>query len=164
MTEATPKKEWQAVFIKALRNAPNVTEAAEKAGVNRQYVYRVRDTDEAFAAEWDDALAKSVDEAERELFRRAVKGVRKPVYQNGKQVGEIQEYSDTLLIFLLKSHRAERYRDRTENMNVDVSMLSDEAIERLAKGESLFSILANTRAGRKGTEKETGGASGSPAD
>jgi hypothetical protein len=38
----------------------------------------------------------------------------KPVFQNGEQVGVIREYSDTLLIFLLKGHRPERFKDRRE--------------------------------------------------
>lgn len=150
-TKPTPKKRWMRKFVDQLRLEPNVTNAAIAAGVNRQYVYDVRNEDQDFAREWDEALAVSVDKAEAELFRRAVEGVSKPVYQGGQLVGEIQEYADTLLIFLLKSHRPERYRERSENFNIDVSMLNDEAVDRLAKGESLYSILANSRAGRAGT-------------
>jgi hypothetical protein len=55
------------------------------------------------------------DQLEQEARRRAHDGVRKPVYQGGKRVGYIQEYSDTLLIFLLKGLRPEKYRERFEH-------------------------------------------------
>lgn len=55
------------------------------------------------------------DRLEREAMRRAHEGVRKPVYQGGKRVGFIQEYCDTLLIFLLKGLRPEKYREWFEH-------------------------------------------------
>lgn len=75
----------------------------------------MRDEDPDFAAAWDEALASSLDDAEGELYRRAVKGTLKPVYQGGAKVGSIREYSDTLLIFLLKSHKPSVYRETTRN-------------------------------------------------
>ena len=50
--------------------------------------------------------------AEDELFRRAVEGVEQPVYQLGKLVGHVREYSDKLLELYLKSHAPEKYMDR----------------------------------------------------
>jgi hypothetical protein len=47
---------------------------------------------------------------EDEAVRRAYEGVERPVFQGGKQVGVVREYSDTLLIFLLKALRPEKYR------------------------------------------------------
>jgi hypothetical protein len=35
------------------------------------------------------------------------------VYQGGKQVGFVQDYSDTLLIFMLKGRRPQKFRDNT---------------------------------------------------
>ena len=54
------------------------------------------------------------DMLEDEAVRRAKDGVERPVYQGGKLVGHVQEYSDTLLIFLLKGARPEKYRDRVQ--------------------------------------------------
>jgi hypothetical protein len=36
---------------------------------------------------------------------RAVEGVERPVFQRGQQVGTIREYSDRLLMFMLKARR-----------------------------------------------------------
>jgi len=41
--------------------------------------------------------------------RRARDGVEEPIFHQGKNVGTVRKYSDTLLIFLLKSHKPERY-------------------------------------------------------
>ncbi|MDP2936788.1 MAG: hypothetical protein Q8O86_09895 [Dehalococcoidia bacterium] len=46
------------------------------------------------------------------------KGTEKPVFQGGQQVGVVREYSDVLLIFLLKGARPEKYRD---NLKADVN-------------------------------------------
>ena len=51
---------------------------------------------------------------EPEAIRRAVDGVEKAVYYRGAQVGVEREYSDTLLIFLLKGWKADRYTERRE--------------------------------------------------
>ena len=46
------------------------------------------------------------DALEAEARRRAVEGVRKPVFYQGVICGWVGEYSDTLLIFLLKGFGA----------------------------------------------------------
>lgn len=130
-TKRTPKKrrEWKKAFLAALAKSPNVSAAARKARIARAAVYEARE-DEPFAKAWDDALASAIDDAEGEMYRRAVKGTRKPVYQGGVKVGEIQEYSDTLLIFLLKAHKPEKYRER---MQIDVNALDSAITDELAR-------------------------------
>lgn len=78
-------------------------------------MYQLRDEDPAFAAEWDNALQEAMDNAEGETYRRAVKGTLKPVFHKGEEVGKIREYSDTLLMFWLKAHRPEKYRETVRN-------------------------------------------------
>src|SRR5574337_1699712 len=65
-----------------------------------------------FSAAWDAALELGTDSLEDEAVRRAHEGTLKPVYQGGKKVGTIREYSDTLLIFMLKARRPERFKER----------------------------------------------------
>lgn len=115
--KATPKKarrNWRTPFLAALRQAPNVSGAAGKAGIDRNTAYTAYHTDPEFAAAWDDAIEQAVDRAVQELYRRAVEGVEKPVTVAGERE-VIREYSDTLLIFLLKCHRREVYGDRIEH-------------------------------------------------
>jgi hypothetical protein len=56
-----------------------------------------------------------IDQLEEEARRRAVDGVLKPVFQRGRQVGRIREYSDVLLVTLLKGKRPDTYRERFEH-------------------------------------------------
>ena len=110
----TPKKEgesWQDVFIRALTASGIVRVACKVAEVGRATAYRHRESNEAFAAAWDDALDDACDSLEAEARRRATQGTHKPVFYKGKIVGHIKEYSDTLIIFLLKANRPEKYRD-----------------------------------------------------
>lgn len=55
----------------------------------------------------------AVERMENEARRRAVEGTLRPVFHGGAQVGEVREYSDTLLIFLLKAHDP-KYRDKQQ--------------------------------------------------
>lgn len=104
-----PKKR---AFLAAYAECGNVTQAAEIAGIerSRHYQWKCEDPDyaEAFAA----AEEQAADRLEQEARRRAVEGVEKPVFQGGKQVGVVREYSDTLLIFLLKGALPEKYKER----------------------------------------------------
>ena len=118
-TNGTPKKQngnfrtvkWKQIFIEELARSGNVLLSSRKAGVSRTAVYNARKEDPAFADQWDDAIDEAVDLLEAVARGRAVNGTEKPVYRGGVQVGTIREYSDTLLMFLLKAHRPERFRD-----------------------------------------------------
>jgi hypothetical protein len=107
--------DWVEDFLKALSLSPSVTDAARAAGIQRATAYTYRKISEEFAGRWDDALEQSTDALVNEMFRRAVHGTEKPVYQQGVEVGRIREYSDTLAIFLAKAHRREVYGDKLQS-------------------------------------------------
>jgi hypothetical protein len=97
----TKKADWRNTFLTALAESGNVTLSAKRAGIARQHAYLIRKQDPDFAAQWGEAMDIAVGGLEDEAFRRAVKGK-----------------SDTLLIFLLKAHRPDVYR---ENLKIDLS-------------------------------------------
>lgn len=105
---------WVPVFLAQLREAPNVSAAARASGVSREAAYAYRDRNPEFAFQWDDALGESTDELIGELYRRARHGTRRPVFYLGEKCGAIREYSDTLGIFLAKSHRPEVYGTKVD--------------------------------------------------
>lgn len=115
LTNLTLKRDWKKAFLDSLSKSPNVTKAAKAAQFTRQRMYQLRDEDPDFAAEWDSALQEAMDNAEGETYRRAVKGTLKPVFHKGEEVGKIREYSDTLLMFWLKAHRPEIYKETVRN-------------------------------------------------
>jgi hypothetical protein len=140
-------------FLKTLAETSTVSRAARVAGIKRSTLYKWRKEDETFALAWDEALEEGIDKLEAEAVRRAKDGTQEPVYYQGKQVGTIQRYSDTLLIFLLKKLRPEKFGDgirRTQkpsssadSSHIDYSQLSDEQLARIASGETLQSVTAN---------------------
>lgn len=110
-----PAKNWKEIFIQELTRIPNVAAAARKAKMGRQATYQARYNDPDFAAAWNEALEAAIENAEGELYRRAVHGTLEPIYHSGEKVGSVRRYSDTLLIFLLKAHKPDMYRETVRN-------------------------------------------------
>lgn len=120
-TVRTPKKE--AAFLKGLRETGVVSYACKMSGIGHSTAYEWRSADEAFAKAWDEALEEALDLLELEARRRAHDGLIKKKFgkqgqpiidpATGQQYFE-REYSDTLLIFLMKGGRPEKYRERTQ--------------------------------------------------
>lgn len=106
----TPKT--RAAFLEALKETCNITKACELSGLARTSAYEWKTDDPEFAADWQKALDIAADLLEEEAVRRAKEGTLKPVFQGGNLVGHIQEYSDTLMIFLLKGAKPKKYMDR----------------------------------------------------
>lgn len=116
--EKREKRTWEDNFIAALEKTGNVSASARKAKISRNTVYELYNDPAAadFKQAWNDALEVATDDLEMEARRRAAKGVLEPVYYRGKKVGSVRRYSDTLIIFLLKAHRPQKFRE-----NVDVT-------------------------------------------
>lgn len=117
-TKATRQRAREA-FLTELAQRGNVSAAAAAGGMSRYWYYDQRAADETFAAAWDEALETAIDAMELEARRRAVEGVEKPIIGRvGKDqdgiITYVTEYSDSLMALLLKAHRPEKYRERTD--------------------------------------------------
>ena len=99
-------------FLAAYAECGTVTHAAEIAGITRRMVQYWKKDDPEFAEAFRVAEEKAADRLEQEARRRAIEGVPEPVFHQGKVVGTVKKYSDTLLIFLLNGMRPEKYRKR----------------------------------------------------
>lgn len=102
-------------FLTAYAYCGNVTKAAEIAGVERKSHYNWLESDAEYAAAFEEAKQEACDHLEAEARRRAVEGTCKPVFYKGEECGTIREYSDTLLMFLMKGAMPEKYKDRVQN-------------------------------------------------
>ena len=112
---ATKQPKWTKAFIKALIVHGGVTRAAKEAEVSRSVVYDRRDKDVDFNKAWEEALDCYADDLEIEARRRAVDGiVVEEVYEDDKLIRKKLKYSDTLLIFLLKGARPEKFADHSK--------------------------------------------------
>jgi hypothetical protein len=110
--------DWKPEFLAALADGLHVRDAAFRAKVEPGWPYRVRQTDEEFRKAWDAAQEIGTRMLEREAARRAYHGTLRPVFQGGVEVGQVREYSDSLMQFLLKARRPDKYRD---NSRVEVT-------------------------------------------
>jgi hypothetical protein len=128
-----PRRRWGKKFLEALRRTGNHSAACRAAGIHRSTPYDAMQADPAFAQAYRDALDEACDGLELEARRRAHDGVDRPVIYQGRLCGSwvdaggqvvaedtpgarlvpltVKEYSDTLLLALLRAHRPEKYRD-----------------------------------------------------
>lgn len=109
-----PNENTKARFLEALAETCNVTLACRAAGISNSQAYSWRKEDALFEERWAYALDEGIDLLEAEAHRRAFQGTTKPVFFQGGECGEIREYSDGLAQFLLKAHRPEKYRERSQ--------------------------------------------------
>jgi hypothetical protein len=113
MDNWTPEKEEK--FLKKLvATGGNVSAACRVIGAARSTAYDHKKNDTEFAKKWQEAVDQGIDALEQEARRRAFIGVKKKVFYKGQKIDEIREFSDTLLIFILKALRPEKYVERQE--------------------------------------------------
>lgn len=108
-----PKK--QADFLAHFSVCASVSKAARKSNNARSNIYQWLKEDAKFKELYEIACQEALGSLEDEAVRRAYEGTLKPVFQGGKRIGSIREYSDTLLIVLLKARAPEKYKDRVHS-------------------------------------------------
>jgi hypothetical protein len=115
-------QEKKALFLDAYVEEGTILHAAKRSGIGRQTHYDWINNDPEYVARFQQAREEATQMLEREARRRAIEGTRKPVYHQGKVVDTVLEYSDTLLIFLMKAARPGVYRERVD-MTLDIRSL-----------------------------------------
>lgn len=109
-------------FLAAYSAAGSIAHAAKAAGCSRESHYVWMRNDPTYPERFRAAFEESADSLEDEAHRRAYEG------------------SDTLLIFLLKGKKPERFREQWKGeisgpnngpVRIDLSKLTDEQLEQL---------------------------------
>ncbi|HEX6983959.1 MAG TPA: hypothetical protein VF170_01220 [Planctomycetaceae bacterium] len=134
----------QRAFLAAYRECGTIAGASRAAEVGRRTHYEWLGSDPAYRAAFADAREEAGELLEAEARRRALDGVRrmkfgrdgKPLIDPGTGEPYVEhEYSDVLLIFLLKGAMPEKYRERAE-LNVsgkfDLSRMSERQVAERA--------------------------------
>jgi len=134
--------EKQIAFIEALAETGIVEEACRRVGMSRTAADNLRWRPEgaAFRQAWDAALDYALHLVEEDVIIRSRKGVARPIFHKGEQVGEWRHFDERLTMFLLRSRRPERYGkwiDRMllpedEDSHPDAAIRLDGGIERIA--------------------------------
>lgn len=112
-------------FLAHIAQTGNVGAACGAAHVSRSTFYKRKAEDRDFAAEFSEAFETALDRLEAAAWARAVDGVERPT-----AAGMVRDYSDSLLMMLLKAHRPARYRDtiRQEHTGADGQSLAPAVI------------------------------------
>jgi hypothetical protein len=113
-TAKSPRQQRQEDFLAAYANCDNITRAAEMAGIDRTTHHVWLREDPSYANRFERAQDEAADRLEFEAVRRVLEGDEVPVFYRGKQVGVRKEYSDKLLMFLLKTARPEKFGDAAD--------------------------------------------------
>jgi hypothetical protein len=104
----------QESYLRHLSLDGTVTGGCKAAHISIHTVYTWREQDPSFVTREYEAREAFADVVEREMVRRGIHGVVKPVYQGGEQVGEVREYSDSLLAKLAGAARPNKFRERVD--------------------------------------------------
>lgn len=141
-------------FLVAVASGMSVRGAAQSANLALEVPHRWLKADPAFADRFRIAQDAGTDLIEEEAYRRAVTGVEKPVYRSGEVVGHIADYSDTMLMFLLKARRPELYGTgragsgrAAEGKATDVNDTADHLNLKGVRGALISKFLAVTDPG-----------------
>ena len=136
-------------FFRLFAASGSVAFAADRTGLSRGVLYRRKRNDPAFAKRWAEAQELGVSKVRDEVFRRAVVGIKRPVFHGGVKVGKVKHYDNRLLWSLLRSHEPETYGNtRPQPIGgapVDLARRLDEADERVAKYEAGLRAAAQTK-------------------
>jgi len=139
----------KAAFLSAYAECATVRRAAEAAGISTTSHYRWLESDPEYVAAFEEAERLSVKSLEEEARRRAYEGCRRLKFDGkgnvlidpatGEPYEELQ-YSDTLMIFLLKGAAPDKYRERMDtNVNGKVELSGE-----ITHKHSLEALLGQT--------------------
>lgn len=107
----------------------NASVVAKRLGVSRQTIHNYLNT-------WK--TAKEAMEEARQTFGDFVEG---------KMAEEIMKGNTAMIIFYAKTQMKNRgyvERQQVQSLNLDMSQLTTEQLERIAKGEDVYHVIATT--------------------
>jgi hypothetical protein len=101
----------QIAFIEALAETGIVEEACRRVGMSRTAADNLRRRPSArhFRRAWDTAIDYSLYRIEEDAFTRTRRGVPRPIFYKGEQVGEWRHFDERLTMFLLRTRRPQHY-------------------------------------------------------
>lgn len=121
-SRAVLAKKKRRVFLSILAKTGRVAEASRAVGyTDTATLQAFRRDDDDFAEAWDHALEAAAHVLEEEAIRRATEGVLEPVYYKGKVAGYKTNYSDPLLMFILRGLKPGTYRENQRGGDTNIS-------------------------------------------
>lgn len=147
-TEHAGENVWRSAFLASMAKHGNVTVSARAAGISRSTAYYAYKVDAEFAAAWDAAYLEACDLIEAEALRRATQGTHKGIYYKGERIATEVEYSDTLMLAMLKGHKPDKYGDKV-TIRMSPDQLAILARFNLTPAQAMEDFVANLAAAEK---------------
>lgn len=132
-------RHWRGLFLDYLAESSNVTQSAQKAGINPSRAYKVRREEPEFARQWLAALWEGYLHLELEVLRRLRDG-------DSKTAGS-DKYDFANAIRLLNAHRDNAARAQAEQRNVSAAEIRasiDRKVERIRQKVKAEKLRGNT--------------------
>lgn len=146
-------------YLDALADSGVRSTAAKAVGLNPVTIYRRSQSDPEFAAVEAEAMELAADKLEEEARRRALEGVTNIKYTKDGESYEETRFSDTLMVFLLKGARPDKFADRQKSelsgpggraidmtdtsMAARIASIIDAARQRKAQGDKIDVVLVD---------------------
>ena len=110
--------EKQIAFIEALAETGVVEEACRRVGMSRTSAdeLRRRPCGGSFRRAWEVAVDYALYHLEEAVRDRVRRGVPRPIFYKGEQVGEWRHFDERLTMFLLRTRRPGRYGKWTDQL------------------------------------------------
>jgi len=110
--------ERQIAFIEKLADCGSISAAARHVGMSRESARKLRrrPCGRAFRDAFDAALDVGYAELEEAAMERSKKGVARPVFYKGEQIGEWRHYDERLTMFLLRFRRRHRFGPEADSL------------------------------------------------
>lgn len=127
-------KAKRTAFLAELGITLNIQAACRKVKMGRSGLYALRRRDAGFRAEMGQVIADAYEQLELKYLERGVHGVKRPVFQGGRKVGEIIEYPDKVAMTLLRAHgdTAARAREATSARADEIALAKLRLAEKLS--------------------------------
>jgi hypothetical protein len=139
----------QKSFLAAYQELASVTEAAIRAKIRRKTHYEWLAEDPTYRPRFEQVQEEATQALEDEAVRRAVAGIERKLFHQGRLIrsnGKVQtetEFSDMLLLALLKKFAPDKYRERTTTEHTG----SIDLVERLRSANERLIALKRSDPG-----------------
>jgi hypothetical protein len=155
VTDADHKASKVRAFLAAIEVCPSITRAAKAAGIQRGVHYRRYKEDPVYKAAFDEAWERGVQALEDDAAEKAMIGYEEPVVYQGAlcytpilKDGQVARGEDgkplmkpltirrpnpSLLMFLLRGAKPEKFRERYEHTGKDGGPIESKLTIRFVK-------------------------------
>src|SRR5437763_8345675 len=108
--------EKQFAFVEKLADCGSIIAACKHVGMSRESVRQLRRRGRAFRDACDAALDCGYADVELSAVERARKGVARPIFYKGEQVGEWRHFDERLTMFLPRFRRRHRFSAEADTL------------------------------------------------